>query len=280
MGMFIGPQYGDGGTWTIGLGSVKSFPQDQPDKPFLHQGNAGSFTVKDAAGHTVAISGLTDYAFNQLQDNREWGWKIFQWQVWVNYNPDWEVHSFTINEGGADGTPAKLQVQVDRLGQSTRKDYPGKIKDEAELKADVANESAYYASLHPLTTDRFGGLPGTKDELRLTATIHLWTGDKPMMWSEFFYSSSPESSCGDFNADMATQKARGEAYRQYVEQGTSLGYVVGIEWFTLIDQAVSGRWFEKLNGERFNTGLFCVTDRPYNDMVEEMLIANHDVYPA
>lgn len=110
--------------------------------------------------------------------------------------------------------------------------------------------------------------------------VHQWTGDKPMMWSEFFYTSAAESSCGGNNADMATQRARGEAYRQYVEQGASLGYVVGIEWFTLIDQALSGRWFEKLNGERFNTGLFSVTDRPYKDMVEEMAIANRDVYPV
>ena len=110
--------------------------------------------------------------------------------------------------------------------------------------------------------------------------VHQWTGAKPMMWSEFYYTSSAESSCGGGNADMATQKARGEAYRQYVEQGASLGYVVGIEWFTLIDQAVSGRWFEKLNGERANTGLFCVTDRPYKDMIEEMAMANREVYPV
>ncbi len=596
MEMLIGPQYGDGGTWTIGRGGSKSFPKDKPAKPFLYQGNAGSFMVKDAAGHTVAISGLPDYAFNQLQDNREWGWKIFQWQVWLNYNPDWEVHSLVINEGVADGAPAKIPVQVDRLGQSTRKDYPGKMKDEAELKADVANESAYYASLKPLATDRFGGLPGTRDKFGLRTTgffhtekkgerwlmvdpdgnayfhlgvcsfgcspgedftyvrsredtfewlppvagefakawhpdgwwhdqafsfyvanlirkygadyvadpdkhmsvmvdrvrsfgfnavgafsanskcftkknfprmafcgagpelpgirgvsdpfdtdtlkrmdsefskevaenandplligyffaneqafediprgvpllngqhaakrklvdqlekkyitieafnqawglqaanfaalldqglpvqtqdafadmktytevfldtyyrtitetfrkydhnhlmvgnrwqpgtannealcraagkymdvvsinyytlgvdqdfigrVHQWVGNKPMMWSEFFYTSAAESSCGSGNADMATQKARGEAYRQYVEQGAALGYVVGIEWFTLIDQAVSGRWFEKLNGERANTGLFGVTDRPYKDMIEQMAIANRDVY--
>jgi hypothetical protein len=598
MGLLLGPQYADGGSWTIGQNELKSFPKDKPEKPILYQGNAGSFLVKDVSGHTLAISGLPDYAFNQLQDNREWGWKIFQWQVWVPYNAGWAVHSLVINEGSADGAPAKIQPQVDRLGQSVRKDYPGKVKDEAELKADVPKEAAYYASFKPLATDRFGGLPGTRGKFELQATglfhtekhgerwllvdpdgnayfhlgvcafgcspgedftyvrsredtfewlppvagefarawhpdnwwhdqafsfyvanlirkygaeyvadpdrhmsamvdrvrrfgfnaagafsantkcfteksfprmefcgagpelpgirgvsdpfdadtldrmdkefgqevaasakdpliigyffaneqafediprgvpllngrhaakhklveqlrqkyltiaeldqawglqvtnfadlldqglpvqtpaafadmkaytevfldtyyrtitetfrkydhnhlmvgnrwqpgtandealcraagkymdvisvnyytlgvdkafigrVHQWTGDKPMLWSEFYYTSSAESSCGGANADMATQKGRGQAYRQYVEQGASLGYVVGIEWFTLIDQAVSGRWFEKLNGERCNTGLFSVTDRPYQDMVEEMAIANRDVYPV
>jgi hypothetical protein len=596
MSMFVGSQYGDGGTWTIGNGEAKSFPKDKPEKPFLYQGNAGSFTVTDAAGHAIAISGLPDYTFSQLQDNREWGWKIFQWQVWVPYNPGLAVHSVMINGGAAGAGTEKIRAQVDRLGQNSRKDYPGKMKDETDLKTDAANEAAYYSSLNPIATDKFGGLPGTREKLSLRATgffhtekkggrwllvdpdgnacfhlgvcsfgwspgedstyvreredifewlppvegefskawhpdgwwhnqafsfyvanlirkygpeyvadpdrhmsamvdrvrsfgfnaagafsrnskcfaeknfprmafcgigpelpgirgvsdpfdadtlsrmdkefgtsvaenakdpliigyffaneqafediprgvpqldgkhaakrklveqlrskyatiaafnqawgvqvadfgvladtalpvqtpeafadmqaftevfldtyyrtmaatfrkydsnhllvgnrwqpgtanskalchaagkyldvislnyytlgvdqgfinrIHSWTGDKPMMWSEFYYTSAAESSCAGGGADMATQKARGQAYRQYVEQGASLGYLVGIEWFTLIDQAVTGRWFEKLNGERNNTGLFCVTDRPYKDMIAEMVVANRDVY--
>ena len=31
-----------------------------------------------------------------------------------------------------------------------------------------------------------------------------------------------------------------------MEHAAALGYVVGIEWFTLVDQSVSGRWFSRL----------------------------------
>ncbi|MDA3797736.1 MAG: hypothetical protein PF692_01500 [Kiritimatiellae bacterium] len=100
--------------------------------------------------------------------------------------------------------------------------------------------------------------------------LYEWTGRKPQFWSEFYYTATKESNSGPGGHDMATQRERGLAYRNYLENGASLGFVVGIEWFTLIDQAATGRFFEGLNGERNNTGLFNVADRPYKDMFAEM----------
>jgi hypothetical protein len=54
--------------------------------------------------------------------------------------------------------------------------------------------------------------------------------------------------------------------------------VVGIEWFILIDQARTGRWFEEYNGEKANTGLFSVADRPYKDFLAEASTANYGIY--
>ena len=48
----------------------------------------------------------------------------------------------------------------------------------------------------------------------------------------------------------------------------------------LIDQAATGRFFEGQNGERANTGLFNVLDRPYKDMLGQMLEAHLDIYPV
>ena len=110
--------------------------------------------------------------------------------------------------------------------------------------------------------------------------IHEWTGGRPQFWSEFYYTSARESNAGPSGHDLATQRERGRAYRNYVEGAASLGYVVGIEWFTLIDQASTGRFFEGMNGERNNTGLFSATDRPYRDLIDEMLAAHLDLYPV
>jgi hypothetical protein len=63
-----------------------------------------------------------------------------------------------------------------------------------------------------------------------------------------------------------------------VEQNAALGFVVGIEWFTLIDQAVTGRWFSRYSGESANTGLFSVTDRPWKGMLSEMMKTNYEIY--
>ena len=108
--------------------------------------------------------------------------------------------------------------------------------------------------------------------------LYNWTGQKPQFWSEFYYTSTKESNCSPSGNDLATEKERGMAYRNYVEAAADLGFVTGIEWFTLVDQAATGRFFEGKNGERNNTGLFNVADRPYKDMWQQMLLAHLDLY--
>jgi len=589
IGMTVGQQYGDGGTWKVGSGEPQPFPKEKPEKPHLFQGNSDLFTLTDAAGHALTLN-VPAHTYQQLQDNREWGAKVFQWQAWIPYNQDVSKYTIVID---TVKTTAKVQVQVDRFGQTTRKEFPARVKDEAELKADVQADEVYYASLNPNDKlNKWGGLAGSGKKLGLNATgffhtekkgekwilvdpdgdaffhlgicsfgfvedytyikdrqniyewlppvegqfaqawhpepfwrkdafsffianlirkygdgfdrdkhvrrcvdrvrrmgfnsigafsghvnvyreagipfvamatagpalpgirgvsdpfdeatlkrmdesfsksvaanandpliigyffaneqgfedipraapqltskhaakrklvemlrktyptiaefnaawglkqpdfesladkslpvttkqayadmkaytelfldeyyrtmtetfrkydknhlmigsrwqpgtansellckaagkyldvisvnyyalgvdrafvqrIYDWSGGKPQMWSEFYYTSGAESNVSAMNNDMKSQKARGEAYRSYVETSASLGFVVGIEWFTLIDQAVTGRWFSKLNGERNNTGLLNVADRPYKDMISQMALTHHDIY--
>ena len=107
--------------------------------------------------------------------------------------------------------------------------------------------------------------------------IDGWTGGRPMMLSEFFWGSSKESGLTG-GRETPTQQQRGLAYRNYVEQSAALGFVVGIEWFTLVDQSVSGRWFQGFDGERANTGVLSVTDRPWRAMLDEMMKTNYAIY--
>jgi hypothetical protein len=106
--------------------------------------------------------------------------------------------------------------------------------------------------------------------------IYGWTG-KPMFLSEFYWTAPKESGLLG-GSDVSTQQGRGLAYRNYVEQAASLDYIVGIEWFTLIDQASTGRWFSKYNGERANSGLFSVADRPWKPALTEMAKTNDSIY--
>jgi hypothetical protein len=108
--------------------------------------------------------------------------------------------------------------------------------------------------------------------------LYEWSGRKPQMWSEFYFTATQESNAGPSGSDLPTQRERGLAYRHYVEHAAALGFVVGIEWFTLLDQAVTGRFFEGLNGERANTGLFNVADRPYKDMFAGMAATHAAIY--
>ncbi|MAX26107.1 MAG: hypothetical protein CMJ19_16545 [Phycisphaeraceae bacterium] len=105
--------------------------------------------------------------------------------------------------------------------------------------------------------------------------MHRWSGGKPILLSEFYYTSPAESGLPG-GRGLASQDKRGKAYRNYVESALDTGYVVGIEWFINVDQAVTGRFFQGFNGEANNTGLVSVADRPYKDMLKHMMDTNYD----
>ncbi|MGD0088690.1 MAG: sugar-binding protein [Planctomycetota bacterium] len=107
--------------------------------------------------------------------------------------------------------------------------------------------------------------------------IYRWSGGRPMFLSEFHWCCPKESGLPG-GKEVASQQERGLAYRNYVEQAAALGFVAGIEWFTLLDQARTGRFFERYNGENSNCGLFSVSDRPWKAMAEEMARTNHGIY--
>jgi hypothetical protein len=109
--------------------------------------------------------------------------------------------------------------------------------------------------------------------------IHAWTGEKPMILSEFYWGSTPDSGLPGAIRETNTQQERGLAYRNYVEQAAVLGYIVGVEWYTLVDQPASGVWYGKEQGENGNTGLFSIADRPWKEAVAEMAKTNLTIYP-
>jgi len=589
--LLIPADYRDGGAWRIGDGDAKPFPSEKPANPFLHQGNATRFEFTSLDGKRIRIE-LPPYSYQQLQDNREWNWNVFAWWFQAPFNRDKAEYTVRVTFDARDG---KNVVLVDRFGQTTRKEFPGKVAAVGELQSDAASEDAYYASLNPMKLDAYGGLPDSGEAFGLKKTgffhverrgdrwilvdpagnaffhlglcsfgcsedytyiegrqsiyewlparesefaaayhpepwwnprafsfykanlirkygrfdeeafqarmirrvrqagfnsvgafsggssvyrkerfpfvaflplaawtlgpeipgvrgifdpfdaailakmetrladalpsmadeplligyflaneqafedlpraipkldgkhackrrlvamlqekyrgiaafnaawemkassfealadqglpvatqaafqdmqaytellietyyrqiaegfrkrdrnhmllgnrwqpgtannealcriagkymdvisvnyytervdpkfmrrIYEWTGGRPQVWSEFFYTAEEESNVSG-RLDVATQRDRGRAYRNYVEQAASLGIAVGVEWFTLIDQAVTGRFFEKTNGERQNTGLFNVCDRPYRDALVEMAATHRRVY--
>ena len=110
--------------------------------------------------------------------------------------------------------------------------------------------------------------------------IHDLTGGKPLLMSEWHYGSASDSATTGAAKSVKSQKERGLAYRNYVETVASLGYVIGDEWFSYLDEPATGRFFEGYNGESGNVGLINVVDRPYKDALVEMMKTNYDIYPV
>lgn len=108
--------------------------------------------------------------------------------------------------------------------------------------------------------------------------IVRWTGGKPMILSEFYWNSFADSGVAGGVKDVRSQQERGLAYRHYIEHAASLPFIVGAEWFTLLDASQTGVGFAKYSGENPNSGLFSVADRPWKPMIAEMIKTNYDIY--
>ena len=70
------------------------------------------------------------------------------------------------------------------------------------------------------------------------------------------------------------QKARGQAYRVYLEDAASKPWCVGVHWFTLYDQSALGRH----DGENYNIGFLDVCNRPYPEMVDAARASHEHLY--
>lgn len=177
MTMHVDIAFSQGGTWQIAE-TKAPFPRGKPQKPHLFQGNGTNFVITSALGQRLSI--LTpDYAFQQLQDNREWNWAIFEWKFIAPLDRDRLEQSLSIEFDAAKGEPAQL---VDAFGQATSLDWPGKLKSLAELRADVAAEAEYYASLRPPQLDEYGGLPNGGQQIGLKATGFFHVEQKQGKW--------------------------------------------------------------------------------------------------
>ena len=78
----IGPEYRSVGKWQVGTGAVTPFPVEKPASPFLHKGGSPDFTLFGPTG-VQTVFHASEYAYQQLNDNREWHADLFQWHVWI-----------------------------------------------------------------------------------------------------------------------------------------------------------------------------------------------------
>ncbi|HSI87060.1 MAG: sugar-binding protein [Candidatus Methylacidiphilales bacterium] len=182
--------YASGGQFALGKKALKPFPEAK-DKQFLDQGWAETFTLVDPSGAGFTMK-LIPGSFQQLQDNRLWNWNIFGHIVHMGLDnlqgkTEFAFEFGPMEEAGASASPApaarktaatparaktpSANLRVDRYGQSTRKDYPGKVTTDEELKADGEKERAELAMAKPnAALDRFGGLAGSGEKYKLRAT--------------------------------------------------------------------------------------------------------------
>ncbi|HLX61390.1 MAG TPA: hypothetical protein VKX17_08930 [Planctomycetota bacterium] len=179
MAMLIDFHFAQGGKWSVdGKGGI--FPPEKPAKPHLFQGNGKGFQILDVENRALTMT-VPETSYLQLSDNREWNWKIFGWMFITTLGGDRSAAELKVAVGTGEGG-LKQVVLVDELGQDRDGNWPGKVKDAAELKADVESEKAYYAGFKAPPPDAFGGLPGSGTTLGLQKTGFFHVEQKAQRW--------------------------------------------------------------------------------------------------
>ncbi|MDQ0116090.1 chitobiase/beta-hexosaminidase C-terminal domain-containing protein [Paenibacillus harenae] len=108
--------------------------------------------------------------------------------------------------------------------------------------------------------------------------VYTKSGGKPILISEFGFGTTEQGLDPLLQNSAENQFQRGTRYRNFVEAAASLDNIVGAHVFNYVDQAALGRYWEGAWGERYNSGLVNVADRPYKDYLKEVMATNYDIY--
>lgn len=96
----------------------------------------------------------------------------------------------------------------------------------------------------------------------------------PTMIGEFHFGALDVGLPATGIGHVKDQKARGQAYRIYVEDAAADPNCIGTHWFTLYDQSVLGRG----DGENYNIGFLDICQRPYQELVEAARKTHEQIY--
>ncbi|MDQ6421396.1 chitobiase/beta-hexosaminidase C-terminal domain-containing protein [Paenibacillus sp. LHD-117] len=115
-------------------------------------------------------------------------------------------------------------------------------------------------------------------EAGLLEDVYAKSGGKPILISEFGFGTTEQGLDPLLPNSAVNQSQRGTRYRNYVEAAASSDYIVGAHVFNYLDQAALGRYWEGAWGERYNSGLVNVADRPYKEYLDGVMATNYDIY--
>ncbi len=97
---------------------------------------------------------------------------------------------------------------------------------------------------------------------------------KPVLIGEFHFGAIDRGLPATGIQGVEDQRARGDAYQYYVEQGFTRPELIGIHYFQLYDQPISGRF----DGENYQIGFLDICHSPYKQFTRDARMANEKVY--
>ena len=136
----------------------------------------------------------------------------------------------------------------------------------AWVSSDLCYEAGSYFDVFSINGYTHPVPPDTREITRRSG--------KPVMIGEFHFGALDAGLPANGIQGAENQKARGDAYRYYVENGFARPEVVGIHYFQWLDQPVTGRF----DGEDYNIGFVDICNQPYYELYNAAKTTHERMY--
>jgi hypothetical protein len=98
---------------------------------------------------------------------------------------------------------------------------------------------------------------------------------KPVLISEFSFGAMDRGGFDPGPGKAYDQTERAAEMRAFLRTALKTKNVIGVHWFEMYDQPITGRWSD---GENYALGLINVTDQPYNQLVQVLREETANMY--
>jgi hypothetical protein len=196
----------------------------------------------------------------EFQDFDELGFFILPHEKDISMQAEEDMEEFTY---------IMIDKYISTICNATREADPNHLNlglRFAWLSSEACLQTGEYFDIFSLNGYTFPDPPDTKIIVERLA--------KPVLIGEFHFGSIDRGLPATGIKGVKNQRARGLAYRHYVEKGFSRPEVIGIHYFQWNDQPVTGRF----DGENYNIGLVDVTGRLYMEMARQIRKTNMNLF--
>lgn len=196
--------------------------------------------------------------------NAAWGTKLASWDAWLENR----TVPAGANEDCRDFAAAVVREYFAVIHDEFRKVVPNTLylgcRYAGGAEPDFLKIAAEYCDALSFNIYRF-----TLDEFKLPEGV-----DKPILVGEFHFGALDRGMFHWTLIGVKDQKARGQAYFNYVESALRHPNFIGVHWHQYSEQATTGRF----DGEDFQNGFVDVCDTPYPETIEKIREIGYKMY--
>lgn len=186
--------------------------------------------------------------------------------AWGLHHDSWESLQNSTNAPGGDAAQPDLKAFYTRVAEQYFRTVRDAIKEVAPHQLYLGCRFAWANQRAAAAAARFCDVVSYNLYQRSVAGFKFDGGaDVPTIIGEFHFGALDRGMFHTGLVPVADQKARADAYLEYVLGARSNRSIVGCHWFQYQDEPTTGRVYDE---ENYQIGFVDIADTPYSELIE------------